>query len=183
VGRLTVSLDAPIVLVAAVHEIYSAKEVAAAILRLDDAAFWTSDGQVELMRVLTSRWHSFDEDDRRELELRLRRGAPRALYRDNAFEDEDEWISVLDSSIYRRLKRIELAGGKLAEASINLLAEISERHPKWRPGDGDRDDFSSWHETRSGPDGHPELLAGIDDRLVEEAMRLQREQHFEEGDI
>ncbi len=45
-------------------------------------------------------------------------------------------------------------------------------------------DFSYWTELRSGPDGQPELLAEVvDDKLVQEAMRLQRERHFDQGDI
>jgi hypothetical protein len=75
-------------------------------------------------------------------------------------------------------------GGALAEESQALLAEISARHPNWQPSPGDRDDFHVWHESRWGLDGKPELLTDIaDDRLVTEAMRLQRERHFEQGDV
>jgi len=65
------------------------------------------------------------------------------------------------------------------------LGEISARHSKWKASAGDRDDFHSWHEgARWGPAGHPDVLSEIaDDGLVKEAMRLQRERYFEEGDI
>jgi hypothetical protein len=118
------------------------------------------------------------------IETRIRQGEPRHLFPPDAFESEEEWRSIHDSSIFRRLKRIELAGGALTDESHQVIAEISARHPSWQPSPGDRDDFHFWHEMRSGPDGQPELLAGIaDERLVKEAMRLQRERHFEQGDI
>jgi hypothetical protein len=183
-GRLTVSFAASPLLFALEHPSFSSQEAAREIQNLGDATFWTSDAQVEIMRILVARWAAFDSAEREAIEARLRQGAPRKLFREDAFEDEDEWVSVLDSSIYRRLKRIESAGGSLSQDSKKLLGEIAGRHPTWKPGASDRDDFHSWHESRSGPDSHPELLTGIaDDRLVKEAMRLQREQRFEEGNI
>jgi SIR2-like protein len=165
------------------HESFSAAEALDAVDSLGDEDFWMSGAQVELMRVLVGRWAEFDAVAREDMEERLRGGPPRALY-GRGGKDDAEWQSIWDHSVYRRLKRIESAGGVLTPASQSLLAEISGRHPKWQPGAGDRDDFDSWHEMRSGPSGHPELLAGIsDEQLVAEAMRLQRERHFEEGDI
>jgi hypothetical protein len=163
---------------------FSPQEAAEAILKLDDKTFWSSGAQVEVMRIIAGRWTQFCEVDRLAIEARLRQGASREHYQANSFEDEDEWSIVKDSGIYRRLKRIERAGGALASESVALLGEISARHPQWVPSAGDRDDFSAWHETRWGPSGEPDLLAGItDQQLVKEAMRLQRERHFEQSDV
>lgn len=164
-------------------EVFSPSDVATKVMSSDDAMFWHS-GRVEIMRLLVAKWAQFKDFDRLAIEMRLRQGEPRELYRSDAFENDDEWSSVHDSSIYKGLKRIELAGGALTAESLQALGEIAAKHPAWTPGAGDRDDFSTWHEMRSGPDGQPELLAGIaDGRLVEEAMRLQREQRFEQGDV
>jgi hypothetical protein len=98
--------------------------------------------------------------------------------------DDERWTSIFDASIYRRLKRIEQTGGALSSDSYAVLAAISARHPNWRPAAGDRDDFHAWHESRWGRNGQPELLAGIpDNRLVKEAMRLERERRFDQGDV
>jgi NAD-dependent SIR2 family protein deacetylase len=165
------------------HAAFTPVEAAAAVTKLDDEVFW-GNARVEIMRLLASRWALFSAPDRLAIETRIRQGEPRNLYPTDAFENEEEWRSIQDSSIYRRLKRIELAGGALTAESMQVIAEISARHPTWRPSRGDRDDFHYWHETRSGPDGQPELLADVaDDALVKEAMRLQRERHFEQGDI
>jgi hypothetical protein len=166
------------------HAAFSPQEAAAAILSLDQETFWGSGAQVEIMRILVGRWIQFGDADRIAIEARLRQGVPREFFRAVAFEDDDEWNSIWDSTVYRRLKRIEQAGGALTATSQALLAEISARHPQWEPSAGDRDDFGVWHESSYGPHGEPELLANIaDDRLVQEAMRLQRERHFEQGDV
>jgi hypothetical protein len=165
------------------HAAFSPQEAARSVQKLDDATFWASDAQVEIMRVLVGR-AMFNTADREMIEARLRHGPPRTQYPDDAFKDEEEWVSIWDSSVYRRLGRIKSAGGTLDDESEKVLVAIAARHPKWRPAAGDRDDFRAWHETRFGRDGHPELLAEIaDNRLVKEAMRLQREQYFEEGDV
>lgn len=166
------------------HDAFSPEDAATAILKLDEETFWNGGAQVEIMRLLIKRWAQLDDVNRIAIEKRLRNGVPRNLYRADAFENEEEWNSIWDSSVYRRLKRIEQVGGHLAEESKKLLTEISAKHPKWQPGAGDRDDFHVWMESSSRSDGKPDLLANVsDDRLVQEAMRLQREQHFEQGDV
>lgn len=166
------------------NQVITPTEVAAAILDLDERTFWASGAQVEIMRAVTTRWAELDGDSRTAIEARIRGGIARDLFPTGAFDKKDEWISIRDSSIFKRLKRIEAAGGALSAESAATLAEIVERHPQWQASAADRDDFHSWHESRSGPSGHPDLLAHIpDERLVEEALRLQRERSFDEGDI
>src|ERR1700757_715088 len=136
------------------------------------------------MRLLVSRWSQLSNVDRLTIESRIRAGEPRHLHAADAFDSEDEWQSILDASIYQRLKRIELAGATLTAESQQVVAAIAARHPSWKPSPADRDDFHFWHEIRSGPDGQPGLLANIaDERLVQEAMRLQSEQYYEQGDV
>jgi hypothetical protein len=166
------------------HRAFSAQEAGAVILKLDNNTFWDSGAQVELMRLVVGRWEEFDAQTRAAIESRFRQGVSRNQFRANAFENEEEWTSIRDSSIFKRLKRLELPGHALSPESNALLAEISARHPRWQPGAGDRDDFGVWQESRTGPDGQPQLLANIaDDKLVKEAMRLQRERHFDQGDV
>ena len=183
-------LESPFVLLrrlylfALADESWPANEATQVILGLSDNDFWDDDTQVEVMRLLVARWTQFDAQQRATLEGRLRGGIPAALYTEEAVADAERWASIVDDSIYRRIHRIVAAGGAVSEESRTLLAEISARHPRWEAGSEDRDDFSMWHTERFGPDGHPELLTGIEDeRLVQEALRLQQEQHFDEGDL
>ena len=165
-------------------ESWPANDAARAVFALNDDDFWDDDTQVEVMRLLAGRWAEFGDDERAALEDRLRTGVPKTLFLEEATADEDRWQSIVHRSIYRRLHRIASVDGELSEESRALLADIAARHPKWQPEPGDRDDFSIWHTSKVGPDGHPELLAGVDDdRLVQEAFRLQQERQYDEGDL
>jgi SIR2-like domain len=164
--------------------VFTRSEAAESILKLDNNAFWDSGAQVEIMRLLASRWMEFDPVDRSAIEARLRQGIARDLFPPDAFNDESKWVSIRDSSIFKRLKRLEAAAGILSSDSHGLLNEISARHPQWKASAGDRDDFSSWiGGIHSGPMGHAELERVSDENLVKEAIRLQSERYFEEGDI
>lgn len=163
--------------------VFAPAEAVAALQMLDDPTFWVSGAHREIMRLLVLRWAEFDDQQSQAIEKRLREGMPRTLFRPDAYDDE-QWGSVQDHAIFRRLARISTSGGQLSPQSAELLAAISTRHPSWQPGEGERDEFLSWHESRSGPSGHPQALASIDDSLlVEEALRRQQENRFEEGEI
>jgi hypothetical protein len=164
-------------------DVFSDNEAAEGLASLDDRTFWASDAQVEVMRLLVTRWKDFGDEHRTILERRICEGMPREIFSPEAFV-EDEWNSVNDSAVFKRLSRIITAGGALTGASRAALTAISERHPKWNPGAGDRDDFKRWMESGNGPSGTPDLLSEIpDDRVVQEALRLQQERHFEQGDL
>jgi hypothetical protein len=164
-------------------EVFSPDVSARYINSLEDGAFWVSDAQVEIMKLITSRWAEFGDDDRLVLEKRIRAGVPREILRGDAFDNE-HWISVHDSSIFRRLKRIASVGGILSSESLSTINRISSRNPKWVASPGDRDDFNVWHQSGRSPSGNPDLLSGISgDQLVQEAMRLQKERQFEQSDL
>ncbi len=166
------------------QEAFSSQETWAALKALDDEAFWLGGAQVEVMRLATLRWREFTSRQRQAFEARIRNGLPRALFPDDAFGAADEWNSVNDSAVMKRLARLESVGWPLTRQSEKLLRKIQTRHPGWTLGQGDRDDFSVWHESHSGPSGEPDMLAGIaDNALVAEAMRLQRERPWEQGDV
>jgi SIR2-like domain len=164
-------------------EVFAPDASARYLNSLEDRTFWVGDAQVEIMKLITLRWVEFSTDDRVIIEARIRAGVPREVFRVDAFDDE-EWISVHDNSIFRRLKRIAAIGGVLSPESLAAIDQISSRHPTWVASPGDRDDFNVWHESGRGPSGTPGLLSGIpDDLLVQEAMRLQEERRFEQSDL
>ena len=121
----------------------------AAVESLDDETFWIGSAQVEIMRLITQRWEQLSAEARQTLEERIRLGLPRTLFPDDAFQDEAEWVSVRDSAVMKRLARLKAADCPIAPESQAVLDEIAARHPRWVPGQGDRDDFSVWHESSS----------------------------------
>jgi hypothetical protein len=156
----------------------------AALLALDDEAFWSGELRRETMRLMAERWAAFTADARAALARRIRGGAPRSLFRDNSFDDQDEWSSIRDHMIFVRLARNQAAGGGLDDDSTRVLADIQARHPAWVPGPGDRDDFGSWMSSSSSPGGDPASLSAVaDGDLVSQAMRLQRERPIGYSDV
>lgn len=170
-------------LYAMAHRRFAPKDVADTVMSLDNETFWQGGARIEIMRLLVGRWLDFEAVDRERIEERMRAGFPRELIGDRK-PDDAHWQSIRDSSIYRRLERLRSGGLPIGPASEALLAEISERHPSWRPSPGDKDDFGTWFESWSGPIGHPDHLKEIaDEDLVQTALRLQRERAFEESDV
>lgn len=171
-------------LFAAVNAAFPAHSAGTVVATLDDDVFWASGAQVEIMRLLVSRWESFPDGQRNELERRLSNGPPRELYEPSQFATEKEWESVHDHSVYRRLGRLQNSGKMLSGESLRIFADIQNRQPGWKLSPGERDDFRSWSESRAGLDGNPELLRDIEDhRIVDEALRIQRERAYHEGDL
>lgn len=168
---------------AATNATHPAQDLAEAIIGLNDHDFWVSGAQVELMRGLVARWEEFADQTRQQIEARISAGIPRCVFDDDAF-DAERWQIVWDRAVYRRLARLTEAGKRLGTDSNDLLAQITMRRPNWHPGSEDRDDFHSWHESLTGPDGDIDLLTGVPDAtLVKEALRIEREKQFDQGDL
>ena len=166
------------------ESVFSAHDAWSALEALDDKMFWGGEAQVEFMRLVTGRWQAFESAEREMFEARVITGLPRDLFSPEAFPVLQDWAIAKDAAAYKRLARLQAVGWPLSAAGQAALDEILGRHPKWKVGPGDREDFAVWHESRWGPDGKPELLAGVnDDALVSEAMRLQREHVYDQGDI
>lgn len=166
------------------NPIFDADFAADAVTELSDAIFWSSHAPVEMMRMLVERWSGIRFEARERIEARFRSGIPQSFYAAQIADDTEQWQSIKDSSIFRRLARLQASGCQLTQDSIDTLDQIKARHPKWVSGPGERDDFSNWTEVLTGPDGEAEKLAEVtDERLVDEALRLQREDYFRQGDI
>ena len=168
----------------AAEAVFTAEDASSALVAIDDEMFWGGGAQVEIMRLATARWQDFGAAEREKLEARIRSGLPRELFPPKALTDEVDWAMAKDNAAFKRLTRLKAVGWPLSAASQAALDEIVTRRPKWTPSPGDRDDFSVWHESSSGPNGQPELLTGVkDEALVSEAMRLQRERVYDQGDL
>ncbi|QVQ36646.1 SIR2 family protein [Pseudochrobactrum algeriensis] len=166
------------------NPIFDANFAADAVIELSDEIFWGSHSPVEMMRTLVGKWSDIRGEARECIEDRFRSGIPQSFYAIEIADDEEKWQSIQDSSVFRRLGRLQGSGCELTQDSVGTLEQIRGRHPEWAGGPGERDDFSHWMEVRSGPDGEAEKLANVsEERLVDEAMRLQREGNFHQGDI
>ncbi|RCW27590.1 SIR2-like protein [Ciceribacter lividus] len=166
------------------NPIFDADVAADAVIELSDKVFWGSHSPVEMMRMLVGRWSDIRREARERIEDRFRSGIPQSFYAIEIADDTEKWQSIQDSLVFRRLGRLQSSGCELTQDSVDLLNQVRMRHPEWASRPGERDDFSHWMEMHSGPDGEAEKLANVsEERLVDEAMRLQREDSFHQGDI
>ncbi|WP_102869060.1 SIR2 family protein [Pseudovibrio exalbescens] len=169
----------------ALHDpVFDADFAAREVLELGDDVFWGSHAPVEIMRFLVGRWSEIGEELRAEIEHRFRLGDSMSA---DGPEDDGQAAKrqlIRDHLIFRRLARLEDAGCELTQDSVDLLEQIRQRHPEWKSGPDDRDDFSSWGVSFSEPvDDKVELASVPEDRLVDEAMRLQREGGFRQSGL
>lgn len=160
--------------------IFDGAEAADGLLSMSDADFWLSRARRETMRLMALRWADFPEDLRENLETRISQGPPRDLFREDA--EPEQLASVIDRRIYEILMRLSGAGHRLGGEALRVLTDIQGRHPQWRAGEGDRDDFMSWSETSPhGPRGDIALLQGESaETLVPRAIELSQADPYEQ---
>ena len=139
------------------------------------------------MGGLVARWDQFADETRAAVEQRIIAGIPRDLFPEQAFEDEDHWLlryqpCSLPSASSAWKERARFFSGAKHRATFPPRSWNDTQTGGQSPGD--RDDFHSWHESSSGPMGEVDLLGGVpESSLVEEALRIQEERCFEQGDL
>lgn len=150
---------------------------------ISDDDFWTNDARRELMRLLVERWDDLPPDARTATENRIVAGIPAELLT----LEGDILRDHTDHQTFTRLERLINAGRTLSQPTLDALASIRARHPQWTPGDGDRDDFGIWSTglmVTTGPQGNPQLLAGVGpDDLVARATEIAERDRMRQSDI
>jgi GNAT superfamily N-acetyltransferase len=160
---------------------FSATEVAW-LLSSEDALFWGLDYRREVMRLLAERWPEFAAPHRLALERRIAGNMPLTLFR-KEIRKAPEIPTIIAHETFTRLSRLAAIAPGLSELGTDALRRVSEAHPHW-VASGERDDFSSWSEERTGEQGDPELLANIpQERLVEEATTVAERDPLNQGEI
>lgn len=167
------------------QQAFSSTEVLDGLIGLSDFDFWSSSCQVELMRALVERWDDFDETQRNKIESRICAGIPPGLFGN---DDEEDGIASTDVisklTVLRRLHRLNTTSAQLSNSAVKMYEELRSHHEKVRLSDDDRDSFGSWISYGSGPEGSPDVLDGVpEEKLVNEAFRLQREHPFDQGNL
>ena len=160
------------------------EDAAAMVIGLHENVFWADSAEPELMLLLTKRWHGVDPREANAIEARLRTGPSRDLYLEDTVADDVAWEAFRAYTVYRRLSHLQLSGIALSNASGSIVRELAGENPNWTPGIRERSD--DWRRLApfSGPQGDARLLADVpDDRVVDEAKRLERERPGEQSHL
>jgi hypothetical protein len=140
---------------------------------------WASGSRKEVSELLRSLWSRGGPEVRARLAQALVAGPP-----DHLLEhiDEEERAASRDRRIFDRLSVIERVGEPLRDPTLRAeSARLRRTYPHWRAHEGERGDFGTWIEVRSGPDkryGSDDLMALSDHQLIDV---LVNEQEMREG--
>ncbi|MCP3733124.1 hypothetical protein M9978_22205 [Sphingomonas sp. MG17] len=116
----------------------------------DAPDLWHGGARKEAMDMLGVLWRTLDDDGRNTLSNVLIAGPPSKMFEQVA---DDERESSRDRRVFDRLIVVERVGQPpLTPALAQTLQALRARYPHWRAQDGERAHFSSWFETRWGPD-------------------------------
>lgn len=153
-----------------------------ALIALSDEDFWDGDTRRESMRLMSRRWSEFSSVDRRTLERRIIGGAPKALFNEEATQKEIREFRARHT--YLRLRRLLDTGHTLDDASHKKLAAISRSHKYLKGPVSEREEFSSWSETRHGLSGDVSAVASASpETLLPAARALEEAKPWEQGNL
>lgn len=140
---------------------------------------WHASFRKEAMDMMSELWRTLDDDGRQALTDALTAGPP-----DTMFDrlDEEERQGSRDRRIYDRLVVLERVGEPPLTAALSqLMADIRARYPHWRAMEGERAHFSSWFESRWGPDTNYSLEDLVEMGEATLAERLRDDMDQREG--
>ena len=130
------------------------------LLQNNDWWLWSQEVRREKFRLLSVLWRRLDKNQSERLIDAVLKGPPREMYRDDL--TGVEWTKLLDHSIWLILAKLKSYGKALGARGAKKFRELTGKYP-WQLREGERDEFSSWMESRSGYDY---------DMTVEELLEL-----------
>ena len=109
---------------------------------------WSIETYREKFRLLHNIWPQIDQTETDDLVTAILNGPPREMYK-NDMEPSD-WQYLCEKEIWLHLAKLQTFGKALPKAGIERLSELEAKHPQWKLSEGDRDEFTSWFESREG---------------------------------
>ena len=111
---------------------------------------WASDTAREVYRLLVLQGATLSNFFKNRLELAILEGPPRSMYRDDL--EPERWEFRKEREIWLHLAKLRESGATLGEKAEHRFKELSEKYPKWRVADDERDEFSHWMSSSGDPD-------------------------------
>lgn len=111
---------------------------------------WSIDTRRETLTLLRLKGQRLSEGGQTRLETAILAGPPRDMYSEEV--SEDDWLEIVDRSVWLRLAKLQSVGVTLGEQAAEQLKNLSTEHPVWRIAIDERDEFSHWMSGSSDPD-------------------------------
>jgi hypothetical protein len=156
-----------------------APELAAdVLLEIPQGELFLTNSQVEVHRLIRSRWSEFSQEKRALIERRIVDGPP-----PNWFKQGIDLAEPMDRHRFTLLLDLEGTQLPMGAQAAQLLAEIRGRHPRWRDPEPEKAGFTIWHGESARIEGQKDKLEGLPgDQLLRVAKRARDEAGFMEGD-
>ncbi len=103
---------------------------------------WSVETQRESLRLLVALAPKITACEISELEHAILAGPPREMFKDDL--EQEEWARIVDRNVWLRLSKLQAAGAVLALEAKTRLGELTQRYPRWRLAEDERDEFPVW---------------------------------------
>ena len=108
------------------HSVFSAEEVVASLMAMDQDAFWNSGDRREFLFLFRDRWNDFTAQSRAKILDRLLAGRDRF-----SKEEPDEYSERRDKDLVSRLRWMEKNGCALPGEVMDRIAAVQARLSEW----------------------------------------------------
>ena len=165
-------------LFAAAHPRVSSQQAADILIRLPQGELFLTNSQVEVHRLIRSRWAEFPPKRRGLIEKRIVEGPPADWFK------EDADLSVpMDRYRFQLLLDLERSKVPLGKEASELLRQIRARHPQWRDVEPEKVGFAMWQGSVTSVVGSKEKLSNVpSNQLIQAAQKATAEADYMDGD-
>ncbi|GLR89790.1 hypothetical protein [Bradyrhizobium iriomotense] len=148
------------------------------LLAIPQGELFLTNSQVEVHRLIRSRWPEFSDAERGAIERRIVVGPPADWFKDGV-----DLAEPMDRHRFALLLDLEGSNVPLGSEAAKLLTEIRQRRPNWIDNDPERAGFAIWHGEGRSLEGKKEKLQGVpSSELVAAAKKAAAEADFMDGD-
>jgi hypothetical protein len=165
-----------------ISEVANEDEIVDYLLEDNNHWLWSLETYREVFRLLAVLWPNLDDANSIRLANNILQGPPREMYR--ADLTPEEWEHTQNREVWLKLSKLQSFGGVLPDNAATVLQQITLNNPNWTLQVGDRDEFTTWMETKSGH----EVDITVDDLFEKEVPDLieylsQEDRRYSEGRI
>ncbi|WP_035981365.1 hypothetical protein, partial [Bradyrhizobium sp. STM 3843] len=162
----------------AADPLVSADLAADVLLEIPQGELFITNSQVEVHRLVRSRWPEFPPGKRALIERRIVDGPPA-----NWFKEGIDLAVAMDRHRFALLLDLERTKVPMSAEAAHLLAEIRKRHPLWRDAEPEKAGFAMWQGQPSRIEGKKENLESLpSDQLLRAAKKARDQADFLDGD-
>jgi hypothetical protein len=132
------------------RSIYPEEEALEYLLEDNHWWLWSNECRREVFRFLDVFWPKLSDHTSDKLINAILQGPPRKMYREDL--KTEEWNYRFEREVWLKLAKLQSFGRCLPESANHVRKKLESIHLNWSLQEKDKDEFTSWIETRTGHD-------------------------------